>query len=191
MYCDWLSAKTGHYYRLPTEAEWEYACRAGTTGAYSFGDNPSKIDDYAWYYGNSEEIYHKVAKKKPNPWGLYDMHGNVAEWVLDRYDPKFYEQAPRDKAAIFPLCLPKGAEYPRVVRGGSWSDDPEALRSAAREHSTPDWKIQDPQLPQSIWYLTDADFVGFRVIRPLNPPSKEEIQKYILYPDIPEELKQE
>ncbi|MCA9086999.1 MAG: formylglycine-generating enzyme family protein, partial [Planctomycetaceae bacterium] len=184
MYCQWLTERTGQYYRLPTEAEWEYACRAGTTTAYSFGDDPAQLDEYAWHYENSEETYHKVGQKKPNPWGLYDMHGNVAEWVLDRYDPMFYAQFNTDKAAIFPYCLPTGEEYPRVVRGGSWYDDPPLLRSAARVGSTPDWKIQDPQLPQSVWYLTDADFVGFRVVRPLTPPSKETIEKLILYPDI-------
>ncbi|WP_437227103.1 formylglycine-generating enzyme family protein [Planctomicrobium sp. SH661] len=189
MYCEWLTAKTGHYYRLPTEAEWEYACRAGTTTAYSFGDDASQLDEYAWSYDNSDETYHKVGLKKPNPWGLYDMHGNVAEWVLDRYDPTFYQQAPKDAAAVAPYCVPNGEEYPRIVRGGSWNDDPEELRSAARTASTPDWKIQDPQLPQSIWYLTDAHFVGFRVVRPLVPPTKEEIKDLVLYPDIPENLR--
>ena len=176
-FCSWLSEKTGRYYRLPTEAEWEYACRAGTSSAYSWGDDPDDIDDYAWYYDNAadlEDKYQKVKKKKPNPWGLYDMHGNVSEWVLDQYVEDFYEKSKGDSVHN-PLAVPKKL-YPRVVRGGSWLDDPFQLRSAAREKSHPDWKIQDPQLPKSIWYHTDATFVGFRIIRPLVRPSKEEIQ---------------
>ncbi|WP_437187778.1 formylglycine-generating enzyme family protein [Planctomicrobium sp. SH668] len=189
MYCKWLSAKTGQYYRLPTEAEWEYACRAGTETAYSFGDDPTGLDEYAWYYENSNEKYHKVGKKKPNPWGLHDMHGNVAEWCLDRYDPEFYKQFTGEQAAVFPLAVPNvDEEYPRVVRGGSWRDDPDLLRSAARVGSHDDWKVQDPQLPKSIWYLTDGDFVGFRVVRPLTPPTPEEIKEYVLDPDIQKHL---
>jgi formylglycine-generating enzyme required for sulfatase activity len=174
-YCKWLSAKTGRYYRLPTEAEWEYACRAGTKTAYSFGDDAEKLDKYAWFYDNSDEQYQKVGKKKPNPWGLHDMHGNVAEWVLDQHTKK-YEPA-GDKVLDNPLVIPKRL-YPRCVRGGSWDDDPEALRSAARRGSEEEWKTQDCQIPQSVWYHTDATFVGFRVVRPLKAPSAEEAAKY-------------
>jgi len=176
MYCKWLSAKTGRYYRVPTEAEWEYAARAGTTTAYSFGDDPDDLDDYAWYFDNSDEKYHKVGTKKPNPWGLYDMHGNVCEWVLDQYDPDAYKKR-AGKVSHGPLVVPT-KPYSRAVRGGSWDDDPHALRSAARRGSNKDWKMQDPQIPQSIWYHTDADFVGFRVIRPLEVPDAEDAKRY-------------
>ncbi len=176
IYCKWLSAKTGRYYRLPTEAEWEYACRAGTTTAYSFGDDAGALGEYAWYFDNSDDKYHKVGQKKPNPWGLYDMHGNVAEWVLDQHLPDFYAQLAGNPTTN-PLALATTI-YPRVVRGGSWDGDPEQLRSAARMGSHPDWKMQDPQIPQSVWYLTDANFVGFRVVRPLRKPTAEEAKKY-------------
>ena len=186
-YCTWLSAKTGHFYRLPTEAEWEYACRAGTKTAYSFGDDPDKLEDYGWFFTNADDGYHKVGKKKPNPWGLYDMHGNVAEWVLDQHIPDFYSKFAKDKATQSPLAVPTKL-YPRVVRGGSWDDDPELLRSAARVFSDPKWKDQDPQLPKSIWYHTDALHVGFRIIRPLRISSEEEQKKLKLVP-LPEEQK--
>ena len=178
MYCKWLSAKTGRYYRLPTEAEWEYACRAGTATAYSFGDDPSKLDDYAWYLDNSDDKYHKVGQKKPNPWGLHDMHGNVAEWVLDQYVADAYKQF-AGKVTKNPF-MPGTTEYNRVVRGGSWDDEPPALRSAARRSSEKIWKQQDPQIPQSVWYLTDATFVGFRVVRPLRTPTPEEAKMFEL-----------
>jgi formylglycine-generating enzyme required for sulfatase activity len=172
IFCKWLTAKTGRYYRLPTEAEWEYACRAGTTTAWSFGDDPAQLGDYAWYYDNSGEKYLPVGKKKPNPWGLHDMHGNVSEWVLDQHTRGFYAES-AGKVAKDPLKVPL-VEYPRVVRGGSWQDDAEKCRSAAREGSTEDWKQQDPQIPQSIWYFTDALHVGFRIVRPLTEPTPEE-----------------
>lgn len=171
MYCTWLSAKTGRYYRLPTEAEWEYACRAGTTTAYSFGDDATQLDDYAWYAGNSEEMYHEIGQKKPNPWGLYDIHGNAAEWVLDQYLPDAY--AKYGDGEKDPLVIPLKL-YPRVVRGGGWDDEPRMLRSAVREGSSPDWKQQDPQIPRSIWYHTDALGVGLRLVRPLTEPSDAE-----------------
>ena len=142
-YCQWLSAKTGHFYGLPTEAEWEYACRAGTTTAYFFGDDPSKLGNYGWYEMNSDFKYQKVGKKKPNPWGLYDIYGNVVEWVLDQYDPESYAK----NAAAAPLVDPWNKAtlpYPHSVRGGSWDDMVSACRSAARRGSDPVWKLQDP-----------------------------------------------
>ena len=174
MYCKWLSAKTGHYYRLPTEAEWEYACRAGTTTAYSFGDDVAQLDDYAWHAENSEERYHDVGQKKPNPWALHDMHGSVSEWVLDQYIPSAYSK--QTTLVSNPLTVPT-VLFPRVVRGGGWDDEPGMLRSAVREGSSEDWKQQDPQVPQSIWYHTDAQAVGFRVVRPLVVPTAEERAK--------------
>ncbi len=176
MFCQWLSAKTGRYYRLPTEAEWEYACRAGTSTAFSFGDDAAQLSEYAWYEDNSEGHYHPVGRKKPNPWGLHDIHGNVAEWVLDQYVADTYAMRAggitAGKSIENPLVIPL-KEYPRIVRGGGWDDAPRMLRSAAREGSSLEWKEQDPQVPQSIWYFTDALGVGFRVVRPLMEPSEE------------------
>ncbi len=170
-YCQWLSAKTGHFYRLPTEAEWEYAARAGTTTAYFWGDDPAPMSEYCWWGKNSDFKYQKVGKKKPNPWGLHDILGNVTEWTLDQYSPDYYKNSPAanpwNKAT---------KPYPHSARGGSWDDeDPAKLRAAARRASDASWKIQDPQLPKSIWYHTDAQFLGFRVVRPLKVPSAEEM----------------
>ena len=175
----WLSMKTGRFYRLPTEAEWEYACRAGSATAYSFGDDPGALGDHAWYFENSDERYHRVGQKRPNAFGLHDMHGNVSEWVLDRHDEGFYAalRSGGEEPVVAPLAWPE-ALYPRVVRGGSWDDDPDRLRSAARRGSNEGWKVQDPQLPKSIWYHTDARWVGFRVVRPLVEPPPEEQARY-------------
>lgn len=174
-FCEWLSAMTGNFYRLPTEAEWEYAARAGTNSDYSFGDDVSVLDDYAWYRNNSDKKYQKVGQKKSNSWGLYDIHGNVAEWTLDQYSSETYSE--RDSLTRNPYVKPTKT-YPRVVRGGSWKDYPDRLRSAARRASSMAWKRQDPQIPKSIWWHTDADFVGFRIVRPLETPSPKDLRTY-------------
>jgi formylglycine-generating enzyme required for sulfatase activity/mono/diheme cytochrome c family protein len=176
-YCKWLSAKMSQFYRLPTEAEWEYAARAGTKTAYSFGDDAAQLGQYAWFGDNSDGKYQKVGTKKPNPWGLHDMHGNVLEWCLDQYSAEAYKQFVNATAEERWIKATK--PYPHVARGGSWDDDPAALRSAARRGSSAAWKQQDPQLPKSIWYLTDAQFLGFRLIRPLKvPAAAQDLSKY-------------
>jgi formylglycine-generating enzyme required for sulfatase activity len=172
-YCEWLSAKTGRFYRLPTEAEWEYAARAGTRTAYSFGDDPAQLAEHAWYQA---EQYGKIGSKKPNPWGLHDMHGNVAEWTLDQYQPDAYTRL-KGNPAPGGAWVRSTTPYPHVVRGGSWNDPPEKLRSAARLGSSPEWKKDDPGLPKSVWYLTNAPWVGFRVVRPREIPSAEEMYR--------------
>jgi len=174
-FCQWLSAQTGHFYRLPTEAEWEYACRAGTTTAFHFGDDIAKLDEYAWHGDNSEFTYYPVGTKKPNPWGLYDMHGNVGEWVLDGFS-EGYRNTIKD-GAVNPWNISL-TRYPRIVKGGSWDQNPDECRSAARAQSVKDWKDTDPQVPKSIWYHTDGQFIGFRIVRPLKTPTAEEMHVY-------------
>ena len=175
MYCMWLSARTGKFYRLPTEAEWEYACKAGTSSAYSFGDAAENLADHSWHLNNSFFQYQPVGQKPANPFGLHDMHGNVWEWTLDQFGPP-PPQPPSEKR-INPMKVPTSL-YPRVVKGGSWDDGPKNHRSAARMASEESWKQQDPQIPKSVWYHTDALFVGFRVVRPRYIPPLEEIEKY-------------
>lgn len=174
-FCKWLSAKTGHFYRLPTEAEWEYAARAGTTTAYHFGNDPNKLDAYAWSYENSDNTYHTVGKKEPNPWGLYDMYGNVAEWTLDQYDPEIYKSIKDTPVSPLNVSLKTNSHS---IRGGSYRDEAEYHRSASRLGSTENWKMRDPQFPKSKWWNTDSPFVGFRIVRDPRVPNDTELKKY-------------
>lgn len=173
MFCRWLYNQTGVFYRLPTEAEWEYACRAGTKSTYFFGDDATTLGEYAWFKSNASNKYQMVGQKRPNPWGLYDMLGNVSEWVLDQYDEKYFSTV-KEKD---PMILPS-SRYPRSVRGGSFLSTAAELRSAARSHSEPEWNRRDPQIPKSRWWLTDGMFVGFRIVRPVEQPSKEAAEKF-------------
>ena len=175
-YARWLSEKTGIFYRLPTEAEWEYACRAGTSSQFSFGASLDSLDTYAWHYGNSNETYQRVGQKAANPWGIFDMHGNVAEWTLDEYSTTFYEGL-TDSLANDPWQQPTRL-HPRTVRGGAYDDNPDALRCGARLRSDLDWKRRDPQIPRSMWWNTDSPFVGFRIVRPFVQPTADEQMEF-------------
>jgi formylglycine-generating enzyme required for sulfatase activity len=177
-FCKWLSAKTGRFYRLPTEAEWEYACRAGSETPYFFGKDSSHLGEYAWYKRNSDKHYHKVGLKKPNAFGLYDMYGNVCEWTMDQYDEETYAKRAASNVSN-PWVVPAKL-YPRTVRGGSWQDEAEALRSFSRRGSDPSWKRIDPQVPKSRWWFTNAPYVGFRIVRPKNTPPPDTIKTYWL-----------
>ncbi|MCG8449149.1 MAG: formylglycine-generating enzyme family protein [Pirellulales bacterium] len=185
-YTKWLSGITGKQYRLPTEAEWEYAARAGATTAYSFG-SVEALDEYAWHVGNSDDLTHAVGTKKANPWGLHDMHGNAAEWVLDEYREGHYASLQSGVEAAAAVAWPTHL-YPRTIRGGSYFDEPAQCRSAARHKSEdPEWNLSDPNLPRSPWWFTEYEStgVGFRILRPLKPMDKQE-QKKVWDADIEE-----
>jgi formylglycine-generating enzyme required for sulfatase activity len=138
-FCLWLSKRTGRPYRLPRDTEWEHAARAGALTVFSFGDDPAGLGEYAWFASNSDEVTHPVGRKKPNALGLFDMHGNVAEWCVT-------------------------SDLKPITCGGSYRDDPADLACASRAKPSPSWQRTDPQIPKSPWWLTDGPFVGFRVV---------------------------
>ncbi len=189
-YCKWLSNVTGKTYRLPTEAEWEYACRAGTTSPYFFPGNPKKfektgllarflkndtavINTYIIYSGNSPNKTELPDKVNPNPYGLKNMSGNVAEFCSDWYSVDTYSKYPEGI-----LKDPKGPDdgTEHVVRGGSFLSSADAVRSAARDYTrTQAWLRTDPQMPKSIWWYSDCFNVGFRVVCEFNEKTGKEI----------------
>jgi formylglycine-generating enzyme required for sulfatase activity len=132
-FCKKLSAKMGKTVRLPTEAEWEYACRAGSKTAFGYGDTDAALNEYAWYTNNSGDKTHPVGLKKPNAWGLYDMHGNVWEWCSDWFSESYANAKTTD---------PQGADFgtDRILRSGSWYGGPKFCRSACRRRGDPDFR---------------------------------------------------
>jgi formylglycine-generating enzyme required for sulfatase activity len=150
-YCEKLSEKESKTYRLPTEAEWEYACRAGTKTIWSFGNDKKDLGDYAWYDENADDIdekyAHQVGLKRPNPWGLYDMHGNAWEWCHDFYGVNYYKQSSEKD----PTGPARGSS--RVLRGGSWDDLSRLTRSAHRSRFDAGRRF---------------NYVGFRLVRELD-----------------------
>ena len=173
VFCQWLRFKTKRGYRLPTEAEWEYACRAGSASPYGFDESKGKLGDYAWFKDNAATVdrpdgtTHEGAKKRANAFGLFDMHGNVAEWCLDQYSATGYTEQAKKELSLGAFNKPTEKKWSHVVRGGSWIDGPEKLRSAFRWPSEVDWMRKDPQFPRSVWWLTEMDMIGFRVALPV------------------------
>ena len=157
-FCKKLSKQTGRIYRLPTEAEWEYACLAGSTGKYCFGDDKALLEKYACYYKNSGSKTHPVGEKLPNAWGLHEMHGNVWEWCSDWYDKNYYAEFSKQGDAINPQGPAKG-EY-RVLRGGSWLDVQMFARAVYRSYFHPALRLIN---------------IGFRVVL-CRPPSSRDTE---------------
>lgn len=173
MFTKWLTAKTGDFYRLPTEAEWEYACRAGMES--SDGD----LEPQAWYKENSNRGYQKAGSKEPNALGVYDLAGNIAEWTTDQYHDDYYSKLKEigNEPVSNPWFKPTQL-YPRAVRGASWMDAQDQVSCTKRRASDPNWKMLDPQIPKSLWWHTSAQFLGFRIVRPLQEPTPEEMEEY-------------
>jgi formylglycine-generating enzyme required for sulfatase activity len=180
-YTKWLSIVTKTQYRLPAEAEWEYACRANSTSRFSWGEKEDDADIHASFFDNSESLVHPNARE-PNEFGLFDMHGNASEWTVNDYSPNGYgvlkDREPIDaiESVQWPTQASRG-----VVRGGSIESDLKDVRSAARLAShDDDWKMEDPGFPQSPWWFTTdpALTVGFRVFRSATPLSEATITKF-------------
>jgi formylglycine-generating enzyme required for sulfatase activity len=168
--CRWLTARTGRTYRLPTEAEWEYAARAGTKTRYFFGDDPKDLDEYAWFGEALDKGPHPVRLKKPNPWGLYDMYGNVAEWTLDGWSPAGPGGPGRNGPRLDPWVMRKTGEHFGLIRGGDWTQRPDELTSSSRAKHF-DFKEEISGDPHFEYHdCSDTGIrVGVRLVSPVEP----------------------
>lgn len=169
-YCEWLYQKTGVFYRLPTEAEWQYVCseRSGEKLTPSYTE--MSLNEYAWSEENSEEKYHPSGTKKPNKWGVYDLIGNVSEWTMDWYEEDYYAalKTRGEEGILWPL-----KKHPTSVMGSNYRSPSTDCNCHTKIASTAQWQKRDPQIPKSKWWNTDAPFVGFRLVSPaLQPDSK-------------------
>ncbi len=171
-FCRWLSDKTGVFIRLPSEVEWEYACEGSSASSdYYFGKKKKELKMHAWFDKTSGGSTHPIASLLPNPFGLYDMYGNVSEWTLDQYQADAYGHLDTEAHLIWiaPTTL-----HPRSVRGCHFKHTAEDCRSSNRIESNMDWKKRDPQIPKSFWWNTDSPFVGFRVMMPAEETTQQE-----------------
>lgn len=164
-FCEWLYKKTGLFFRLPTEAEWQYACEKGQSSS-------SATDEVAWYFDNAYERFHVVGEKKPNAVGVYDMLGNMAEWTSDQYTEDYPLGIGEDHWVV------PTRRHSRTVKGGSYVSDAQECTCTYRERSDPRWQMRDPQIPKSEWWNTDAPFVGFRLVLDGGVSSHDEIMAY-------------
>jgi formylglycine-generating enzyme required for sulfatase activity len=176
-YCKWLWKKTGIFYRLPTEAEWEYAAKEGQETILGEAVNSKNIQNYAWLEENSDGKYHEVGKKLPNKFGLYDMIGNVAEWTMDMYDANYYAKLKDMPSSLYFTKREDFRSY-HTARGGGFKTSKNEVRLSDRIEQTEDWNRRDPQIPRSKWWITDGESVGFRIVRPISQPSVAEIELF-------------
>lgn len=170
-YAKWLTSKTDVFFRLPSEAEWEIACRAGQDPESMDTATGTSLGALGWFEDNSDLQLQNVGMKEANGWQLYDMLGNAAEWMLDEYVEDYHEQVA--SMSTNPWIQPTRL-HPRTVRGGDYGETEQALRCGSRLESTTDWKRRDPQIPKSFWWNTDSPFVGFRIVAPEARPTPEE-----------------
>ena len=181
-YTKWLSLMAGDQYRLPTEAEWRYACQAGTDTRWSCGDDPQQLEQYAVFSSPGEdEGPLPVGSKKANPWGLHDMHGNVAEWIIDGHHSAGLARLDSGVHSLQEAIHWPRQRFSHVVCGGGWADTAANCQTYSRSMSTKDWWREDPNIPLSPWWLAADGYhraVGFRLVRSLADHTPQQMRRF-------------